>query len=143
MPTLLNPAALTTLSCCPAEPSCLNWQVDDLESIDALEQYIDASATIMIFVSQGVHTASSAPQSSSHQMHVAQPSLVPFARRLTVDRLLQEQARRCPCNAPAVPFCSPPQHLGACDASLVPTVLSVCRDACTRQELLTRGALHT
>ena len=59
-----------------------------------------------------VHTASSAPQSSSHQMHVAQPSLLPFARRLTVHRLLQEQVRRCPCNAPAVPLCRSAPALG-------------------------------
>ena len=33
--------------------ACIFLDVDDLESIDALEEYVDASAVIMIFVSAG------------------------------------------------------------------------------------------
>ena len=37
----------------PQRSMCLRWQVDDLKSIDALEQYIEETAVVLIFVSKG------------------------------------------------------------------------------------------
>ena len=48
-------------------------QVDDLESIDALEEYIDQSQTIQIFVSKGYFTSKSESHCPRLLMHDEPP----------------------------------------------------------------------
>ena len=87
--------------------------VDDLESIDALEEYVDASAVIMIFVSAGD------PQSSTR-------ACLPLAARPT---------RRLPSHTVWRPATLQHCH---CNTKNIPRLVRLLR----LEELLARGSLH-